>query len=101
MVPSDSPGAAPITPQEMVAEGRAWGLCTAVDLHDCHPDLIRNTDHIRRYVDELCELIDMKRFGECQVIIDEAVKNVTAAPLPLSKGAHESNVSITGRKAGC
>ena len=66
--PSESLVAAPITPQEMVGEGKAWGLCTAVDLQDCHPDLIRNADHIRRYVVELCELIDMKRFGECQVV---------------------------------
>ena len=52
----------------MVGEGKAWGLCTAVDLQDCRPDLIRNADHIRRYVVELCELIDMERFGECQVV---------------------------------
>ena len=66
--PSESPVAASIAPQEMVGEGKAWGLCTAVDLQDCLPDLIRNADHIRRYVVELCELIDMKRFGECQVV---------------------------------
>ena len=66
--PSESPVAASIAPQEMVGEGKAWGLCTAVDLQDCHPDLIRNADHIRRYVVELCVLIDMKRFGECQVV---------------------------------
>ena len=66
--PSESPAAASIAPQEMVGEGKAWGLCTAVDLHDCNPDLIRNADHIRRYVIELCELIHMKRFGECQVV---------------------------------
>jgi len=52
----------------MVGDGKAWGLCTALDLQDCNPDLIRNADHIRRYVVELCELIDMKRFGECQVV---------------------------------
>ena len=66
--PSESPVAASIAPQEMVGEGKAWGLCTSVDLQDCNPDLIRNADHIRRYVVELCELIDMKRFGECQVV---------------------------------
>ena len=66
--PTESPVAASFAPQEMVGEGKAWGLCTAVDLQDCHPDLIRNADHIRRYVVELCELIDMKRFGECQVV---------------------------------
>ncbi|HEU4684995.1 MAG TPA: S-adenosylmethionine decarboxylase [Nitrospira sp.] len=58
----------PITPQDMVGDGKAWGLCTAVDLQDCQPDLIRNADHIRRYVVELCELIGMQRFGECQVV---------------------------------
>ena len=66
--PSESPVAASIAPQEMVGEGKAWGLCTAIDLQDCHPDLIRNADHIRRYVVELCELIDMKRFGESRVV---------------------------------
>lgn len=52
----------------MVGSGKAWGLCTAVDLHDCNPKLIRDADYIKRYVVELCELIDMKRFGECQVV---------------------------------
>ena len=76
--PTESPVAASFASQEMVGEGKAWGLCTAVDLQDCHPDLIRNADHIRRYVVELCELIDMKRFGECQVSISaQAVSPAT------------------------
>ena len=40
--PPESPVAASIAPQEMVGEGKAWGLCTSVDLQDCNPDLIRN-----------------------------------------------------------
>jgi len=68
ILPSESPAVASIAPQEMVGDGKAWGLCSAVDLQDCNPGLIRNADHIRRYVVELCELIDMKRFGECQVV---------------------------------
>jgi len=52
----------------MVGEGKAWGLCTAVDLQDCNPDRIRDAEAIKRYVVELCELIGMKRFGECQVV---------------------------------
>jgi S-adenosylmethionine/arginine decarboxylase-like enzyme len=52
----------------MVGSGKAWGLCTAVDLQDCNPEFIRNPEHIRRYVVELCDLIGMKRFGECQVV---------------------------------
>src|ERR1044071_7603118 len=69
ILPSSAPVASSTTPaREMVGEGKAWGLCTAVDLQDCHPHLIRDADHIRRYVVELCELIDMQRFGECQVV---------------------------------
>jgi S-adenosylmethionine/arginine decarboxylase-like enzyme len=69
ILPSSAPAASSTIPtQEMVGEGKAWGLCTAVDLQDCDPHLIRNADHIRRYVVELCELIDMQRFGECQVV---------------------------------
>jgi S-adenosylmethionine/arginine decarboxylase-like enzyme len=68
ILPSSAPAASPSVPvQDMVGEGKAWGLCTAVDLQDCHPDLIRDAEHIRRYVAELCDLIRMQRFGECQV----------------------------------
>ncbi|HJT19349.1 MAG TPA: S-adenosylmethionine decarboxylase [Nitrospira sp.] len=66
--PNAATAFSPLHPQEMVGDGKAWGLCTAVDLQDCQPDLIRNADHIRRYVVELCDLIEMQRFGECQVV---------------------------------
>lgn len=68
ILPSAAPSACPLPVQDMVGEGKAWGLCTAVDLQDCNPDLIRNADHIKRYVIELCQLIGMTRFGECQVV---------------------------------
>lgn len=68
ILPSDAPAAAAQPVQDMVGSGKAWGLCTAVDLHDCNPDLIRDADYIKRYVIELCELIGMKRYGECQVV---------------------------------
>ncbi|MFA7575088.1 MAG: S-adenosylmethionine decarboxylase [Arcobacteraceae bacterium] len=45
-----------------------WGLLTSIDLHDCNPDLIRDADAIKRYVDELCQLIEMKKFGDTQVV---------------------------------
>jgi S-adenosylmethionine/arginine decarboxylase-like enzyme len=54
--------------QDMVGEGKAWGLCTAVDLQECQPELIRDADYIKRYVVELCDLIGMKRYGDCQVV---------------------------------
>ncbi|HER23817.1 MAG TPA: S-adenosylmethionine decarboxylase, partial [Candidatus Atribacteria bacterium] len=49
-------------------ETNAWGLLTNVDLYDCNPETIRDAKAIKRYVDELCELIKMKQFGETQVV---------------------------------
>jgi S-adenosylmethionine/arginine decarboxylase-like enzyme len=45
-----------------------WGILTSLDIYDCNPEIIRDADQIKRYVIELCELIEMKRFGECQVV---------------------------------
>ncbi len=68
ILPTKAPAAASLPIQDMVGSGKAWGLCTAVDLQDCNPEFIRDAEHIRRYVVELCELIGMKRFGECQIV---------------------------------
>ena len=46
----------------------AWGLLTSVDLYECNPKTIRDAAAIKRYVDELCELIEMKQFGETQIV---------------------------------
>ena len=45
-----------------------WGLLTSLDLYGCNPKIIRNSGKIRQYVIQLCELIDMKRIGKCQVV---------------------------------
>jgi len=46
----------------------AWGILTSVDLKKCNPKTIRSAKKIKQYVVELCELIEMKRFGECTVV---------------------------------
>ena len=46
----------------------AWGLYTSVDIHNCDPAIIRDADMIRQYVVQLCDLIEIKRFGETQVV---------------------------------
>ncbi|MCB1157050.1 MAG: S-adenosylmethionine decarboxylase [Leptospiraceae bacterium] len=46
----------------------AWGLLSSIDLVNCKPATIRDAEAIKRYVYELCDLIDMKRFGECHVV---------------------------------
>ena len=45
-----------------------WGLLTSFDLYGCNPEIIRDPEKIKQYVVELCDLIEMKRFGECQVV---------------------------------
>jgi S-adenosylmethionine/arginine decarboxylase-like enzyme len=46
----------------------AWGLACSVDLKGCDPALIRDADAIKDFVVKLCELIEMKRYGETQVV---------------------------------
>ncbi len=41
---------------------------SSVDIYDSDPDMIRDADKIKQFVHELCDKIDMKRFGDCQVV---------------------------------
>ena len=62
----------------------AWGMLTSVDLTKCNPATIRCAEKIKQYVIELCELIEMKRFGECTVVHfgqDEAVAGYSMTQL--------------------
>ena len=45
-----------------------WGIASAIDIYDCDPEKIRDAELIKRFVVELCDLIEMKRFGETQVV---------------------------------
>lgn len=45
-----------------------WGIASAIDIYDCSPAMIRDADAIKRFVRELCDLIEMKRFGDTQVV---------------------------------
>jgi S-adenosylmethionine/arginine decarboxylase-like enzyme len=49
-------------------EQGSWGLYTSVDLKNCNPATIRDSDKIKQFIVELCDLIDMKRFGEPTVV---------------------------------
>ncbi len=53
---------------EDAARRNVWGIASAIDIYDCNPITIRDADAIRRFVIELCDLIEMKRFGETQVV---------------------------------
>ena len=45
-----------------------WGILTSLDLFECNPDFLRSEEKIRKYIIELCEHIDMKRFGDPMIV---------------------------------
>ena len=47
---------------------KAWGLCTNVDLKNCNPKTIRDPERIREFIIRLCDLIEMKRFGDPTIV---------------------------------
>jgi len=52
----------------MTEKLKTWGIASAIDIHDCDPAKIRDAEVIKQFVVELCDLIEMKRFGECTVV---------------------------------
>lgn len=78
-----------------------WGLYCSIDVHHCNPAIIRDAEKIRDYVIKLCDLINMKCFGEIQVVHfgeDERVAGYSMTQLietSLISGhfANESNTS--------
>jgi len=45
-----------------------WGLSCSVDVFECDPQIITSAEKIKTFAIALCELIGMKRFGDCQVV---------------------------------
>lgn len=54
--------------QKMFKRGEAWGLLSSIDVHNCDPASIRDAGVVEDYVKQLCDRINMKRFGECQIV---------------------------------
>ena len=50
------------------AQPAVWGIASSIDIYQCCPEKIRCAETIRRFVIELCDLIEMKRFGDTQVV---------------------------------
>jgi S-adenosylmethionine/arginine decarboxylase-like enzyme len=47
---------------------KAWGMSCTVDIKQCNPEKIRSAAVIQDYIIQLCKLIDMVRFGDCQIV---------------------------------
>jgi S-adenosylmethionine/arginine decarboxylase-like enzyme len=85
---------------EMATAENVWGIASAIDIYGCNPGSIRDADLIRRFVVELCDLIEMKRFGETQVVHfgeDEKVAGYSMVQLIETSliSAHFANLSNT------
>lgn len=85
--------------QEAV-EKSAWGIASSFDIYNCNPDTIRSAEKIKRFVVELCELIELKRFGETTVVDfgeDERVSGFSMVQLIETSliSAHFANQSNT------
>jgi S-adenosylmethionine/arginine decarboxylase-like enzyme len=77
-----------------------WGIASAIDIYNCDPDKIRDDKTIRRFVVELCDFIEMKRFGETRVVHfgeDERVEGYSMVQLIETSliSAHFANLTNT------
>lgn len=62
-----------ITYQQMPEPGTEgnvvpWGWHLVLNLYDCSPEKIRSAEVIRQFVIDLCDLIEMQRFGEPMIV---------------------------------
>lgn len=77
-----------------------WGIASAIDIYNCQPEKIRDAELIRLFVIELCDLIEMRRFGETQVVHfgeDEKVAGYSMVQLIETSliSAHFANLTNT------
>lgn len=49
-------------------ETEYWGISSCIDLYECDLSLMQNEDAIREFVKILCERINMRRYGDTQLV---------------------------------
>ncbi len=54
--------------EEKFQSDKPWGISTQVDLFKCDPKLIRSKEHISKFVVDLCDFLEVERFGDPQVV---------------------------------
>lgn len=85
---------------EEAVQAKVWGIASSFDIYDCNPDTIRSAEAIKQFVLELCDLIEMKRFGETVVVHfgeDEKVAGFSMTQLIETSliSAHFANLTNT------
>lgn len=81
-------------------ERNVWGIAGSIDIYECNPGTIRNALKIKEFVKQLCDLIDMKCFGETSVVHfgeDERVSGFSMVQLIETSliSAHFANLTNT------
>lgn len=82
------------------AEKAVWGMAASIDIYNCNPATIRDAEKIREFVRQLCDLIEMRRFGETVVVHfgeDEKVAGYSMTQLIETSliSAHFANLTNT------
>jgi S-adenosylmethionine/arginine decarboxylase-like enzyme len=72
---------------------KQWGLSTSLNLYGCDKSLVTNEEALREFIIRLCDLIDVKRYGE-PLIEHFAKHNIEVAGYTLIQLIETS--SITG-----
>ena len=85
---------------ERAKKDAIWGIASSFDIYNCNPETIRDAEKIKQFVIELCDLIEMKRFGETVVVHfgeDEKVAGYSMTQLIETSliSAHFANLTNT------
>jgi len=52
----------------MSGSNEYWGISSSIDLYECDLGLMQDAEAIREFVRVLCDRIQMRRYGETQVV---------------------------------
>jgi S-adenosylmethionine decarboxylase len=52
----------------MSGSTKYWGISSSIDLYECDLGLMQDAEGIREFVRILCDRIQMRRYGETQVV---------------------------------
>jgi len=85
---------------QQAIDQNVWGIASSFDIYDCNPETIRDADKVREFVVKLCDLFQMRRFGETTVVHfgeDEKVAGFSMVQLIETSliSAHFANLTNT------
>lgn len=70
---------------------KVWGYHLVIDLKDCNPDTIRSGYLIKKYVEDICLLIEMTRYGD--TVLERFGKDPEVTGYSMFQLIEESNIS--------